>query len=148
MYKNYESTSAGMEAEAAVKLFGRSEELKCHYVSFVGDGEFSAYIAETAMNNGNEPFQDHQTHLCGIHSCAESQFWISECIHPHCNEHWLKRSSVNFGSSGNRPQKTRNEQNEETAQEGRYNRICCRRILKKTRQQRGASVTLTPSRKR
>ncbi|KAK7068381.1 hypothetical protein SK128_007965, partial [Halocaridina rubra] len=50
-----------MEAEAAAKLFGRSEELNFRYVSFVGDEDSSVYIAVTAMNNGYGPYQDHQT---------------------------------------------------------------------------------------
>lgn len=44
-----------MEADAAVKLFRRSEELKFGYVNFVGDGDCSTYTAMTTMNNDNGP---------------------------------------------------------------------------------------------
>lgn len=53
-------TLTGMELEAAVKLFIRSEKLKFRYVIIVGNRDSNAYNIFIAMNNGNSPYQDHQ----------------------------------------------------------------------------------------
>lgn len=53
--KNYKGTSTGMEEVVAGGLFEIIELFG--YVSFVRDGDSDEV---TAMENGNEPYQDHQ----------------------------------------------------------------------------------------
>lgn len=46
-HKNFEGKSGAMEAEAARRLWSRSEKQKLRYITFVGDGDSSAYDAVT-----------------------------------------------------------------------------------------------------
>lgn len=54
--KNYEGKSGAMEAEEAVRLWKRSEDLKFRYVTFVGDGDSNAYLALQKLNSGKGPY--------------------------------------------------------------------------------------------
>ena len=55
--KNYDGKSGEMEVDAAVQIWKRSEEkLKFRYVSFIGDGDTSAYKAIEALNEGRGPY--------------------------------------------------------------------------------------------
>ena len=45
-----------MEAESAVRLWGRSEHLGFRYVTFLSDGDSSAFMAVTNMNDGQGPY--------------------------------------------------------------------------------------------
>ena len=45
-----------MEAEAAVRIWGRSEQHGFRYATFVGDGDSTAYKAVCAMEEGRGPY--------------------------------------------------------------------------------------------
>ena len=49
--------SGAMEQEAAVRIWTRSQQHGLRYVSFVGDGDSSAYKAVCALNNGRGPYE-------------------------------------------------------------------------------------------
>ena len=53
---NFDGLSGRMEAECAVQLWGRSEDIGFRYTTFVGDGDSSAYTSVTKMNNGKGPY--------------------------------------------------------------------------------------------
>lgn len=55
---NFPGLSGAMEAEGAVRLWGRSEEKGLRYVTFLGDGDSSSYKAVTNMNEGKGPYED------------------------------------------------------------------------------------------
>lgn len=49
--KNFDGKSGAMEAEAATRIWGRSQQLnKMRYVTFIGDGDSSAYLAVKKLN--------------------------------------------------------------------------------------------------
>lgn len=54
--KNYEGSSGGMEAAAAMRLFSRSLDNKMRYTVFISDGDSSAYNAICNMNDGKGPY--------------------------------------------------------------------------------------------
>ncbi|XP_066970853.1 uncharacterized protein [Macrobrachium rosenbergii] len=55
--KNFSGTSEAMEKEAAQRLWARSvKNNKMRYVTFVGDGDSSAFEGIKSMNNGNGPY--------------------------------------------------------------------------------------------
>lgn len=54
--KNYEGSSGGMEAAAAMKLFSRSLDNNMRYTVFISDGDSSAYTAVCNMNDGKGPY--------------------------------------------------------------------------------------------
>lgn len=54
--KNYEGSSGGMEAAAAMKLFSRSLDNDMRYTVFISDGDSSAYNAVCSMNDGKGPY--------------------------------------------------------------------------------------------
>lgn len=54
--RNYTGSSGGMEAAAAVAIFGRSVEKKLRYTVFISDGDSSAYDAICNMNEGKGPY--------------------------------------------------------------------------------------------
>lgn len=53
---NFDGLSGRMEAECAVRLWGRSEDIGFWYTTFLSDGDSSAYTAVTQMNNGGGPY--------------------------------------------------------------------------------------------
>ena len=53
---NYEGTSGGMEAAAAVTMWNRSLEHNMRYMNFVCDGDSSAFRAVKDINNGEGPY--------------------------------------------------------------------------------------------
>lgn len=53
---NFHGLSGRMEAECALRLWGRSEDMGFRYVTFLSDGDSSAYTAVTQMNNGEGPY--------------------------------------------------------------------------------------------
>ncbi|KAK8372121.1 hypothetical protein O3P69_012721, partial [Scylla paramamosain] len=53
---NYEGTSGGMEAAAAVTMWTRSLEHNMRYMNFVCDGDSSAFRAVKECNNGDGPY--------------------------------------------------------------------------------------------
>lgn len=53
---NFSGLSGAMEAETAVRIWGRSEEKGFRYLTFLSDGDSSAYKAVTNMNNGKDPY--------------------------------------------------------------------------------------------
>ncbi|XP_050709396.1 uncharacterized protein LOC126994185 [Eriocheir sinensis] len=55
-HKNFEGKAGEMEAEAARRLWQRSETLGFRYITFVGDGDSSAYKAVCALNDGTGPY--------------------------------------------------------------------------------------------
>lgn len=55
-HKNFEGTSAAMEQAAAVHLWQRSTLLGFRYVTFIGDGDSSAYRLVCALNDNAEPY--------------------------------------------------------------------------------------------
>lgn len=55
---NYEGSSGGMEAAAAVEMWGRSLNYNMQYETFVSDGDSSAFLAVCAMNEGKGPYGD------------------------------------------------------------------------------------------
>lgn len=54
--KNFDGKSGMMETEAAVRMWSRSEALGFRYVSFIGDGDSSAFRAVSALNDGAGPY--------------------------------------------------------------------------------------------
>lgn len=54
--KNYTGSSDGMKAAVAVTVFGRSLDNKLRYVTYISDGDTSAYDAVCTMNDGEEPY--------------------------------------------------------------------------------------------
>ncbi|XP_076036581.1 uncharacterized protein LOC143022318 [Oratosquilla oratoria] len=54
--KNYEGPSGGMEAAAAVSLWGRSCQYDIIYKTFVSDGDSSAFRSVCGMNQGAGPY--------------------------------------------------------------------------------------------
>lgn len=54
--KNYTGSSDGMKAAVAVTVFGRSLDNKPRYVTYISDGDTSAYDAVCTMNDGEEPY--------------------------------------------------------------------------------------------
>lgn len=54
--KNYDGSSEGMEAAAAVRLWSRSQQHGLRYTTLVGDGESPAYSAVSSMNEGAGPY--------------------------------------------------------------------------------------------
>lgn len=55
-YKNFEGNAGAMEAEAAVRMWSRSSQMKLRYTTFVGDGDSSAFNAVCALNDGEGPY--------------------------------------------------------------------------------------------
>lgn len=54
--KKFEGKSGAMEAEAAVRIWGRSEaKLGMKYRTFIGDGDSKAFDAVVAMNPYDTP---------------------------------------------------------------------------------------------
>ncbi|KAK8372148.1 hypothetical protein O3P69_013535 [Scylla paramamosain] len=53
---NFHGLSGRMEAECAIRMWGRSENLGFQYTTFLSDGDSSAFTAVTAMNNGAGPY--------------------------------------------------------------------------------------------
>lgn len=58
--KNYEGTSGGMEEKDAVNIWSRSLANKLRCMTFIGDGDASAYKAVTLMNNGAAPYGEER----------------------------------------------------------------------------------------
>jgi hypothetical protein len=56
--KNYNGKSGSMETEAARRMWSRSETLGYRYITFVGDGDSSAFNAVKALNDGAGPYPD------------------------------------------------------------------------------------------
>ncbi|KAK8399227.1 hypothetical protein O3P69_003387 [Scylla paramamosain] len=57
---NYEGSSGGMEAAAAVILWGRSLSHNMRYTTFISDGDSSAFLAVNKMHNNVGPYgKDH-----------------------------------------------------------------------------------------
>ncbi|XP_069178518.1 uncharacterized protein [Procambarus clarkii] len=56
--RNYNGTAKNMEADAAVLMWGRSEELKFRYTTLVSDGDSSAFNKICAMNNVDGPYRN------------------------------------------------------------------------------------------
>lgn len=56
--KNYSGSSEGIEAAAAVRLYGRSLEKKLRYHVFISDGDSSAFDPVCNMNDGEGPYGD------------------------------------------------------------------------------------------
>ena len=54
--QNFRGKSGAMETEAAIRLWSRSEARGYRYVTFVGDGDSSAFNAVCAMNDGEGPY--------------------------------------------------------------------------------------------
>lgn len=54
--KNFDGKSGAMEAEAARRMWSRSLTRKFRYVTFVGDGDSSAFMAVTQLNQGEGPY--------------------------------------------------------------------------------------------
>lgn len=54
--KNFDGKSGAMEAEQAVRMWSRSENLGFRYAKFVSDGDSSAYKAVCQLNNGKGPY--------------------------------------------------------------------------------------------
>lgn len=55
--KNFEGKAGAMEAEAATRIWGRSEQLnKMRYTTFIGDGDSSAYLAVKRL----DPYENIQ----------------------------------------------------------------------------------------
>ena len=52
---NFDGLSGRMEAECAVRLWERSEDIGFYYTTFLGDGDSSAYTSVTKMNDGEGP---------------------------------------------------------------------------------------------
>ncbi|KAK8372125.1 hypothetical protein O3P69_011014 [Scylla paramamosain] len=57
-HKNFDGNSGAMEAEAAKTLWSRSLSHKLRYITFVGDGDSSAFTAVTQLNNGKGPYEN------------------------------------------------------------------------------------------
>lgn len=57
-HKNFDGKSGAMEAEAARRLWSRSLSHKLRYVTFVGDGDSSAFTAVTELDNGKGPYEN------------------------------------------------------------------------------------------
>nr|XP_045614143.1 uncharacterized protein LOC123767968 [Procambarus clarkii] len=55
-HRNYSDTAENMEGDAAVVLWHRSKDYKLRYMTFVSDGERSAYHKVCALNNGAGPY--------------------------------------------------------------------------------------------
>lgn len=53
---NYEGTSGGMEAAAALRMWNRSLEHNMRYIHFVSDGDSSAFKAVKECHNGEGPY--------------------------------------------------------------------------------------------
>lgn len=53
---NFDGLSGRMEAECAVRLWGRSEDIGFRYTTFLSDGDSSAYTSVTKMNDGEGPY--------------------------------------------------------------------------------------------
>lgn len=53
---NFDGLSGRMETECAVRLWERSENIGFWYITFLRDGDSSAYTAVTDMNNGEGPY--------------------------------------------------------------------------------------------
>ncbi|MPC10112.1 hypothetical protein E2C01_002740 [Portunus trituberculatus] len=53
---NYEGTSGGMEAAAALRMWGRSLHHNMRYIHFVSDGDSSAFKVVKGSNNGEGPY--------------------------------------------------------------------------------------------
>lgn len=51
-HKNYEGKSGAKEKEGAVRLWSRSTQDQMKYMTFVGDGDSSAYSAVCSLNEG------------------------------------------------------------------------------------------------
>nr|XP_045585318.1 uncharacterized protein LOC123747283 [Procambarus clarkii] len=56
--KNYDGTAKNMEADAAVLMWARSQDIKFRYTTVVSDGDSSAFNKVCAMNNGDGPYGD------------------------------------------------------------------------------------------
>lgn len=57
---NFEGSSGAMEARAAIILWGRSLSHKMRYTTFISDGDSSAFLAVSNMNNNTGPYgKDH-----------------------------------------------------------------------------------------
>lgn len=56
--KNFEGKSGAMEAEGAVRIWGRSLDNGYRYVTFLGDGDSSSFRAVSDMNGGKGPYND------------------------------------------------------------------------------------------
>lgn len=54
--ENYDGSSGGMEASAALELWGRSTDYGMEYRTFVSDCDSSAYRAVCDMNGGKGPY--------------------------------------------------------------------------------------------
>ena len=53
---NYDSTSDGIEAAAALHIWNRSLEHNMRYMNLVSDGDSSAMNALNECNNGEGPY--------------------------------------------------------------------------------------------
>lgn len=53
---NFDGLSGRMEAECAVRLWERSQDLGYRYTTFLSDGDSSAYTAVTKLNDGAGPY--------------------------------------------------------------------------------------------
>nr|XP_045618088.1 uncharacterized protein LOC123770336 [Procambarus clarkii] len=56
--KNYDGTAKNMEADAAVLMWGRSQDNKLRYTTLVGDGDSSTFNKVCGMNNDAGPYED------------------------------------------------------------------------------------------
>lgn len=55
---NFTRLSGAMEAEWAVRIWGRSEQKGYRYVTFLGDGDTASHKAVCSMNEGKGPYED------------------------------------------------------------------------------------------
>lgn len=53
---NFDGLSGRMEAECAIRLWGRSEDIGFRYTTFLSDGDSSAFTSVTKMNDGEGPY--------------------------------------------------------------------------------------------
>ena len=54
--KNFDGKAGPMESEGAVRMWSRSEALGYRYITFVSDGDSSAFKAVRALNDGRGPY--------------------------------------------------------------------------------------------
>lgn len=57
---NYKGPSGGMEAAAAVKMWGRSTEHNILYRTFESNGDSSAYLSVHGMHDGKVPYGEYR----------------------------------------------------------------------------------------
>ena len=56
-HKNFDGKAGAMEAEIAVRIWSRSSDYKMRFITFVGDGDSSAFNAVCKLNGGKGPYE-------------------------------------------------------------------------------------------